>query len=77
MEDYHEYLKQVTAIHNETIQRLINNDSTPPLELAEMFEDIANLYVDISEEIRTRCIGGRQVVVPLSWRENLGEEIAD
>jgi hypothetical protein len=60
MQDYQEYLKQVTLIHQEAIQRLINYDHTPPLELAEMFEGIANQYLDISEQIRDHYFVAQQ-----------------
>ena len=76
MQEYHDYLKQVTSIHNETIRRLVNNDSTPPLELAAMFEDIANLYLDISDEIRKQNLEVPQVVALPSSKANRGEEIA-
>ena len=76
MQEYHAYLKQVTSIHNETIRRLVNNDSTPPLELAAMFEDIANLYLDISDEIRKQNLEVPQVVALPSSKANRGEEIA-
>lgn len=56
MQDYRDYVKDVTAIHKEAVQRLVDCDDTNLLELAEMFEGIANLYLDISEEMRSRFI---------------------
>ena len=56
MQDYCNYVKRVTAIHKEAVQRLVDCDDTNLLELAELFEDVANLYLDISEDIRARFI---------------------
>ena len=82
MEDYCNYVKRVTAIHKEAVQRLVDCDDTNLLELAEMFEGIANLYLDISEDIRERFISQevhakirrvRKVFAPLSATANPGE----
>ena len=56
MKNYAEYMKQVTAIHHETIRRLVDHDATSPSEIAALFEEVANLYLDISEEIRAHII---------------------
>lgn len=50
--DYRDYLKRVTAIHNEMVQRLADSEQTSPLELASLFEDAANRYMDIAEDIQ-------------------------
>ncbi len=69
MQEYRDYIKRVTAIHHETVRRLADRDDTNLLELAEMFEDVANHYLSISEDIRahfiseevwTRFLAGRQ-----------------
>jgi hypothetical protein len=57
MRDYRTYLREATTIQTETIRRLIDNDSTPPLEVAAVLEDIANLYLDISDDIRDLALG--------------------
>ena len=49
--DLVEHLRDITAIQNETVRRLIDSD-TPPLEMAAVLEDIANKFLDISDEIR-------------------------
>jgi hypothetical protein len=54
MEEYYEYVKRVTAIHNETVRRLVNSSDTNPVQLMELFEDVANVYLNISEENRSR-----------------------
>jgi CRISPR/Cas system-associated exonuclease Cas4 (RecB family) len=46
------YLKDVTAIQAETVRRLIETDSLPPLEMAAVLEDIANKFLDMSDDIR-------------------------
>ena len=56
LQDYLDYVRRVTTIHNETVQRLVNCEGTDPLELAELFEDVANRYLDISEKIRAHSI---------------------
>jgi hypothetical protein len=77
MQDYQEYLKQVTLIQQETIRRLINYDHTPPLELAEMFEGIANQYLDISEQIRDHYFVAQQATAPSSLKASHAVETAD
>lgn len=49
--DYRSHLRDITAIQTETVRRLVNSD-TPPLEMAAVLEDIANKFLDISDEIR-------------------------
>lgn len=56
MKSYCEYMKRVTSIHKETVKRLLDCEQTDLLEIAELFEDTANLYMDISEEIRTKVM---------------------
>jgi hypothetical protein len=56
MREYYDYVKQVTAIHNEAVRRLVDFEDTNLLELAELFEDAANHYYDISERIREQFI---------------------
>ncbi|MBU6298910.1 MAG: hypothetical protein KGJ79_07565 [Alphaproteobacteria bacterium] len=66
MRDYYNNAKQVTAIHNEAVRRLVDCDETNALELAELFEDAANHYLDISEKIRTRFISEEiRALIPL------------
>jgi hypothetical protein len=52
IQEYRLYLKDVTAIQAETIRRLIETDSLPPLEMAAVLEDIANKFLDMSDDIR-------------------------
>ncbi len=52
IEGYREYLQRVTVIQGEAIKRLSCDPAIPPLEMAAMLEDIANLYLDISDGIR-------------------------
>jgi len=51
LQAYRQHLRDITAIQNETVRRLIDSD-TPPLEMAAVLEDIANKFLDISDEIR-------------------------
>jgi hypothetical protein len=70
--DYREHLLQVTAIQTETIRRLIADESTPLLEMAAVLEDMANAYLDISDEIRDFALG-RQAAEPRFPIESLEE----
>lgn len=79
MQDYYDYVKQVTAINTEAVRRLVDYEDTNTLELVELFEGIANLYLDISDDIRERFISlradahtppARQATAPLSATKN-------
>ncbi len=72
MGDFRAYLQRVTAIQNETIRRLVKDDATPPLEVAAVLEDIANLFLDLSDEIREFALG-RQGALPTGVTEPPGE----
>jgi hypothetical protein len=50
--DYRQYLRDITAIQAETVRRLVESDSTPPMEMAAVLEDIANKFLDMSDEVR-------------------------
>lgn len=52
LQDYRRYLKDITSIQAETVRRLVENDATPPMEMAAVLEDIANKFLDMSDEIR-------------------------
>jgi hypothetical protein len=52
LEAYRRYLKDITQIQTETVRRLIENDATPPMEMSALLEDIANKFLDMSDEIR-------------------------
>lgn len=51
MQDYRAHLRDITSIQTETIRRLVNSE-TSPLEMAAVLEDIANKFLDMSDEIR-------------------------
>ncbi|GAA0565359.1 hypothetical protein [Rhizomicrobium electricum] len=52
LQDYRRYLRDITAIQAEAVRRLVDNDATPPMEMAAVLEDIANKFLDMSDEIR-------------------------
>jgi hypothetical protein len=52
LQEYRLYLKDITAIQAETVRRLIENDDLPPIEMAAVLEDIANKFLDMSDDIR-------------------------
>lgn len=45
-------IKQMAEIQAETIRRLLDREDVNLPELAELFEDIGNVYLNLSEEIR-------------------------
>lgn len=49
---YFDYLKEINEVHNLAIQRLLSGDKNVLPELAELCEDIGNLYLNFSEDIR-------------------------
>lgn len=63
LQDYRQYLREVTVIQTETIRRLIDDDSAAPLEMAAVLEDIANLFLDISDDIREYALGQPQAAL--------------
>jgi hypothetical protein len=82
MQNYCDYIKRVTAIHHETVRRLVDRDDTSLPELAELFEDVANFYLNISEEIHAHTISEEvracvrqvpQATVPLPLIRNPAE----
>lgn len=64
MPEYQQFLRQITAIQTETIRRLVDNGATPPLEFAAVLEDIANQFLDISEEIRDLALSCQETGIP-------------
>jgi hypothetical protein len=40
-----------TKLHTEMVRRLINDPTVQPVELAGFLEDVANIYLSISEEL--------------------------
>jgi hypothetical protein len=50
------YTKRVASINAATLRRLGDHKDPKPLDLAELFEDTANRYMDLSEEIRQTVI---------------------
>lgn len=64
LQDCRQHLHEVMTIQGEAIRRLIADDSTPPLEMAAVLEDIANLFLDMSDEIRDLALGQPQDAPP-------------
>jgi hypothetical protein len=48
------YLQQVVTIHYAMFEKLLFQSEGLPLELAELFEDAGNAYLDISDQITRR-----------------------
>lgn len=44
-------LRRVVRIHMAMFEKLLAKDERPPLALAELFEDVGNRYLDISDQI--------------------------
>jgi hypothetical protein len=73
IQDYRQYLRDITAIQAETVRRLVESDTTPPMEMAAVLEDIANKFMDMSDEIRDFALSRSEAGSPLAT-ENPGEE---
>ena len=54
MDYFREELRRIVSTHTVMFDKLLFQDDNLPLELAELFEDIANTYLDISERISSR-----------------------
>lgn len=48
---FREHLEQIVTIHQKMFDRLLFHQGDVPLELAELFEDAANTYLDLSERV--------------------------
>lgn len=51
VEFFRSYLKQVVTIHSAMFDKLLFQGEGIPVELAELFEDAGNTYLDIAERI--------------------------
>ena len=51
MDYFQSYLQQVVTLHSATFQKLLFEADGVPLEMAELFEDVGNTYIGISESI--------------------------
>jgi hypothetical protein len=51
MDYFQSYLQQVVSLHTAMFQKLLFEADSVPLELAELFEDVGNTYIVISESI--------------------------
>ncbi|HVY04432.1 MAG TPA: hypothetical protein VHB46_00520 [Burkholderiales bacterium] len=47
-------LRRIVSIHTVMFEKLLSEEGDIPLELAELFEDVANTYLDISVQISSR-----------------------
>jgi hypothetical protein len=45
-------LRRIVSTHSEMFRRLLDEEGMLPLELAALFEDVGNRYLDIAERIR-------------------------
>ena len=53
------YLQQVVTLHTAMFQKLLFEGEGVPLELAELFEDVGNTYIRVSESISTHHLQRR------------------
>jgi hypothetical protein len=53
-------LRQIVTIHIAMFQKLLFEDEELPLELADLFEDVGNSYLGISEQISEQYIERRR-----------------
>ncbi len=59
MDFFRAYLQQVVTLHTATFQKLLFEGEGVSLELAELFEDVGNTYISISESISTHHLQRR------------------
>ncbi len=52
------YLKEINEIHCLAVHRLLGGERKMLPEFAELCEDIGNLYLDVSDEIREDIMSG-------------------
>lgn len=55
-------LRRIVSTHTVMFEKLLFQEDDLPLELAELFEDVANTYLDISEKISARHKGSASQV---------------
>lgn len=60
MQDYRRYLQNITTIQTEIVRRLTETNGLPPLEIAAALEDVANQYLNLSDEIRGYALSHRE-----------------
>jgi hypothetical protein len=63
-QEYRLYLKDITAIQAESVRRLIETEGLPPIEMAAVLEDIANKFLDMSDDIRGFALDGSEAGSP-------------
>lgn len=56
LDEYRQYLRDITAIQMETVRRLFETEGLPPIEIAAVLEDIANKFLDVSDDIREMAL---------------------
>jgi hypothetical protein len=56
-------LRQTVSIHSAMFHKLLFQNEELPLELAALFEDVGNRYLDFSDEIGERQLMRRQLQV--------------
>jgi hypothetical protein len=50
-----DHLQQVVTLHTSLFEKLLFESKEVPVELAELFEDAGNTYLNLSELITRRC----------------------
>jgi len=53
-------LRQIVSIHLAMFQKLLFQDEELPLELADLFEDVGNSYLGLSEQISEQYLARRR-----------------
>jgi len=58
--DYYSYLKQISQLQELALQRLLDGREEFLPEVAELCEDIGNLYLNVADNIRARVMTGQR-----------------
>lgn len=54
---YRAYVQRVMVIQSEAVRRLVENETLPLQEMADFLEDVANNYLNLSDELRDLARG--------------------
>lgn len=54
------FKRKVSALHTEMFIRLMKDREIDPASLSELLEDLANQFLDLSDEIRCRILASRR-----------------
>ena len=63
MEDRNYYIQQAKEIYQKLLHELLEHENPSPGCYAELFEDAANLYLNLSDDLKSQYLEARQAAV--------------